>query len=151
MAELPVRDAVVALRSFPRRYREALADLDSNQLHDRSGGSSILDLAADAAARLERYDGALGPALDGLQPAVGDLDGDPAASEIAGVGGDDALRRITTAANSLADRADQAPSEAWDRTLTSAGTEHPARWIVQRAVDDGASRLREIERRRGDS
>jgi hypothetical protein len=151
MAELSVRDAVVAVRSFPRRYREALGDLDPNQLHDRTDGSSILDLAVDAAARLERDDAALRPALDGLQPALGDLDDEPAASELAGVGVDDALRRITAASNSLADRAERVPAEAWDRTLTSGGVEHPARWILQHAVDAAASRLREIQRRRGDS
>jgi hypothetical protein len=149
MSELSVRDAVVALRSFPRRYREALAGLDADALRDRSGGTSILDIAADAADRLERFDAALGPVLDGRQPALGDLDAEPAASEIAGSEADGVIRRIVAASNSLATRAEAAPSEAWDRTFTTDGTEHPARWIVQQAVDAGASRLREIERRRG--
>ena len=151
MTELSVSDGIVALRSFPRRYREALADLDRDTLSRRTDGSSVLDLAADAAGRLERFGAALGPVLDGHQPVLDDLEGGPAASEIAGAEADAVLRRISSAANRLADRADAAPTEAWDRRFTTGGVEHPARWIVQRAVDAAASRLREVERKRGDS
>lgn len=148
MTELAVGDGIVALRSFPRRFREALAGLDDAQLRTRRDGSSILEAAADAAARLERFENALGPALDGVDPTFGDLDEDPPATALAAADPDAVLGRIQTAATAMAGRAEAAPAEAWDRMVTSAGVKHPARWIVQRAVDRVAARLRDIERAR---
>jgi hypothetical protein len=142
--ELAVGDGIVALRSFPRRFREVLAGLDDGQLATRDNGSSIIEAAAGAAERLERYSIALGPTLDGSDPVFGDLEEVPPAR--ATTDADAVLRRIATASTAMADRADAAPAEAWERTLTSGGVEHPARWVVQRAVGDVAARLREIER-----
>jgi hypothetical protein len=147
VTELAVRDAIVALRSFPRRYREAFEGLEDAALRARHDGRSILDCSAEAAARLERFEAALGPALDGLHPTFGDLDEEPPA----GAEPEAVLRRIAAASTAMASRAEAATSEAWDRTFVSGGIEHPARWILQRAVDTGASRLREIERLRSDS
>jgi hypothetical protein len=146
MKELAVGDGVVALRSFPRRFREALAGLDDRQLATRHDGPSIIEAATDAAGRLERYSAALGPTLDGTDPAFGDLEADSPSAAISGADADAVLRRVATAATAMADRADAAPAQAWERTMTSKGVEHPARWIVQRAVDEVAARLREIER-----
>jgi hypothetical protein len=122
----------------------ALTGLDDAQLATRDDGTSIIVAAAGAAERLERYSVALGPTLDGSDPAFGDLEEVPPASATADA--DAVLRRIATAATAMADRAAAAPTEAWERTLTSGGGEHPARWIIQRAVGDVAARLREIER-----
>jgi hypothetical protein len=151
VTELAVSDAIVALRSFPRRYREAFEGLEDAALRARNDGPSIIDRAAGAAARLERFEAALGPALDGLHPKFGGLDEEPPSAALAGAEPEAVLRRIASASTAMASRAEAAPSEAWDRMFSNAGTEHPARWIVQRAVDAGASRLREIERLRSDS
>lgn len=118
-------DAVVAARSFPRRWRE-LARRAHEEGPDVLARSGALDLAAEAADVLAATASAL-PA--GIPPRA------------AGTGLP--LDRVDVAASWLADAAETVPADAWDgepAATLSAGIERASALLRQAeaAVDDAA-------------
>lgn len=154
-AHLSPADAAVAMRSWPRRYREALAPIDDDQVAElavRLGpdGLSALDLAVDSVRTWTLLDRALHDIRYSdeptLHPAVGDRGArrwEAMATEtLASV-----LDQITDVAGSLADAIDAMPADDWTRTATVAGGGViGAMDIAREAVSVGADNLRSIER-----
>jgi hypothetical protein len=146
VSRLAPEDAVAALRSYPRRFREVLTSVEPNELPAE---------ALEHADHVGRSVALLGEALrqvivqdhPTLMPAVADdsarqwaFDG---ASSI-----DDVLAFLTMECNALADFVADVPTDAWTRTGTVAGSGQvmSALDIVREAVRTGADHLRAAER-----
>ena len=146
VSRLAPDDAVTALRSYPRRFREALTSVDLEDLPQE---------AVEHADHVARSVALLGEALrqvlvqehPTLLPAVAD----DAAREWAVDGSssvDDVLAFLTMECNGLAEAIADVPSDAWTRRGVAAGSgqEITALDIVRDAVRTGADRLRAAER-----
>ncbi|HEY3724535.1 MAG TPA: hypothetical protein VGN59_14375 [Acidimicrobiia bacterium] len=152
-ASISVPDAILALRTFPRRFREALTAVPADRLATVSDPAtpSVLDRAAWVRDLLTDLARALPRVLDdpGVQlPDLGASEPRPGAAAATDLG--EVLDGITTAADAIASRAELTPWEAWDRQFFTDGAEHPASWVVQHATTAGAQQLREIERAAGE-
>ena len=151
--ELSPADAVVALRSFPRRFREVLTlgpGEDESVLH-RNGpdGRSALDhvdlAGRDLAVLADAVDAVLTQDRPTLHPAVGD----PAARSYAvdpGVDATAALDLLTLEAGGLADRVEHVAAGEWSRTGSAAGGgDLTAVDVLREAVSTTAAHLRAAE------
>ena len=148
-------DAVVAMRTWPRRYRAAFAPRDDGSIAEISArlgpdGVSALELAVQTVRTwvlLERalHDIRLSDSPT-LHPAVADPSArvwDSYATETL----DSVLDQIDDTSTSLADAIEAMPSTDWTRTANVAGgTEIDALSVAQEAVRVGADNLRAIER-----
>jgi hypothetical protein len=152
---IAVPDAIAAIRSFPRRYREALDTTPPALLRVRPDADtwSVVEYAVHTREVLEVLAMALPEVLehpDLVLPDVADESMDGSAGgpktfpdwltdrEIL-------LTGMTTACSRLATRAEEAPWSAWDRTFSIGDFVHPAAWIVQHAAHEGGHHLRDIE------
>jgi hypothetical protein len=152
---LPPNDAVVALHSFPRRYRE-LATMpeteNSDRILERVGviGRSALELMVDTVRSLTLLDRALEQILVSDQPVL-----HPAVTsrrernfDFAGHGGvEDILAELDDVAAAMADRAARVPADDWMRTGTVAGTPQvvTAIDVLREAVSTAADNLRDAD------
>ena len=139
-------DAAVALRSFPRRFRETFDALEKSG--DRFNALEVLTRAGWVARALEVVDGDLGRVLVSDRPPVSPpaLDGSagsPAASEDA----DAVLAHLTSATTNLAARAGNVAADDWKRTgRRPDGSEVSALDLLRHAVHIGVHQLRECRR-----
>lgn len=146
LSRLAPEDAIAALRSYPRRFREALTSVDPQDLPHE---------AIEHADHVARSMALLGEALrivlvqdrPTLLPAVAD----DSAREWAFDGSsslDDVLAFLTMECTALADAIADIPSGAWTRTgvVAGSGQEMSALDIVREAVRTGSEHLRAAER-----
>jgi hypothetical protein len=148
--EIAVPDAIAAIRSFPRRYREALDAVPPGLLRTRPDANTwsvleyavhfreVLELLAMALPIVVTEPGTRFPPIDADEAAAGRPDWvlDPAL----------VVRGIGDAADAIVRQADTMSWEAWDRTFTIGDNVHPASWIVRHAAHEGAHHLKDIER-----
>ena len=119
-------DAAVALRSLPRRFREALEveDEDPEDIAGRPGpqGHSALDHLTRANRTLALLHRATQQAVMEDEPVLHPAVTDRSAREW-GAGGslDTELAALTDEVNGFADGVEKAPSEAWERSASVAG------------------------------
>jgi hypothetical protein len=154
--ELSPADAVVALRSFPRRFREVLAlrggETESALHRNGPDGRSALehvDLAGrDLAVLGDAVARALTEDRPTLHPAVADA-GARAYAVDPGVDATAALDLVSSEAGALADRVEHVDAAAWSRVVTVAGAgERTAADILREAVQTTAAHLRAAEQAR---
>jgi hypothetical protein len=147
---ISVSDAVSAIRTFPRRYREALARFPPDALRQRPDPESwsALEHAARARDVLQQLAAALPRVLEdpGVRFAAFDTDESAARSREPASDPELVQAGIESASEALADRADSTPWKAWEREFTAGADTHPASWIVAHAAHEGSHHLREIER-----
>lgn len=151
-------DGAVALRSFPRRYREAFTG-DDELREDAAaavgtGGESPFELAVQTVRSLSLLERAIeqvetteNPILHGgvLDPAERQFD--------LGAHGDlgQVLDELATEAPAFADRVEGLHGDAWGRTGSlPSGESVTALDLLREAVRTGADNLRAIERLLGD-
>jgi hypothetical protein len=156
MAVRPPADAVVALRSLPRRFRGLFAGLGEDESPDDvahrvgSDGRSALDHAI-AATRTVTF---LGRALEQLlveddpvlHPAVADVaarEWEPAEGTV-----DERLAELATEADGLAARAEHVAASDWARAGRVAGQDATvtAAELLWDAVDSAVAHLSSAER-----
>jgi hypothetical protein len=146
LSRLAPDDAVAALRSYPRRFREALTSVDPQDLPHE---------AVEHADHVARSMAVLGEALRQLlvqdHPTLLPAVADDAARQWAFDGStsvDDVLAFLTMECNALADAIADVPASAWNRTgvVAGSGQEMSALDIVREAVRTGAEHLRAAER-----
>jgi hypothetical protein len=155
-SSLSPADAAVALRSFPRRYREATAlepGESPERMHEQQGilARSVADLATDAVRSLSLLDRALEQTTvtdsPALHPAV--FERDRRDFSFAAHGSlDDVLSELDDVAPAFAERVERVAADDWNRTATTAGgdgTPFTALQVVQEAVSTVADDLRDIE------
>jgi hypothetical protein len=140
-APLSPPDALVALRSFPRRFAEVGQPDDDDVDADSSGGPTATTLAAaEAAADAIAASGEqLRRVLVEDTPVLGpapDVDAEPASAPA------DAIDRLRGAAEGVADLAAAQPASAWSRTGRRNGQNVTAADLLREAVHAGAHELR---------
>lgn len=148
-----ITDAIAAIRSFPRRYREALDAVPRDRLAVRPDPDtwSIVEYAVHAREVLEILSMLLPEVLDHPGLALPTLEDDghgggpPATFPDWLTDRELVLAGIQTACAALAARADEAPLAAWDRPFTIGESGHVAAWVVQHAAHEGGHHLRDIE------
>lgn len=144
-ADLSGSDAAVALRSFPRRFREPFlaGELSgaTDAIDPRSipvgRSSSPTSLVAGTANALGVLTKALDSALQQDRPEVGDLLDTAAKPPLAGPPDPTlpaALSQLDTAAGALADRASNTTLAQWARPATQHGKEIEAISILRHAI-----------------
>jgi len=132
--DLTPPDAVVALRSFPRRFRALVPPGDgTDDDHDRERRAAAEHAAAAAAAAIDAGTPDLrrvlledGPELGGAPPPAA---GDPVA-------------RVAASATALADLAAAQPASVWARTGRRGAATVTAADVLRGAVDAAARELR---------
>lgn len=155
-SSLAPADAAVALRSFPRRFREATAlqqGESPERLHEQTGmlGTSVADLATDAVRVLSLLDRALEQTLVSDTPALhpGVIHRDRRDFSFAGHGAlEDVLSELDDVAPHLAERVERVPADDWNRPATLAGEPQApitALDIVREAVSTAADDLHDLE------
>ena len=150
---LAPNDAVVALRSMPRRYRAALLPVDDPEVESRAvtigpAGVSATDLAADTVRTLTVLERALHDVRVTTEPVLHPAIVDRAARQWdAAVAESPAavLAQLDDVAASFADAVEATPAPDWPRAGTSGGRRVTAIEIVGEAVDLAAHNLRSIE------
>jgi len=149
------RDAVVAVRSFPRRYRGLLATAGPSDAPDAvfrrrpdPNTWSALEYTAHVADRLDH----LGPAIrrvvyedrplievfDGGERAVGHGYNDLARTEVLGW--------LDIACAELASVLGEVPADDWARTGLVAGVERDTLALARDGVHEGSHHLRDLQR-----
>lgn len=148
------RDAAAAVRSFPRRYREALTDLDGKDaaatIRKRPNAEtwSALEYAAHAADVLEAF----GPVVQRMtqqdHPSIDFFDSDERAAErrYNEADPDTVLAQIETACKALAEVIDGVDPSAWEHTATFSWGDRDTLTIARNAVHEGSHHLRDIEK-----
>lgn len=146
-------DAIAALRSFPRRWRSALAfvadDPSSSELvRNRAGESwSALEHATYTAELLKSTGERVQRARREDRPVLGDrLSRPPTPGGDQDDALDAALDAIAVHAPALADSLDGLPPDDWGRSAILSGREVTVLSLVQHAVADAAAHLRAAER-----
>ncbi len=142
---------VAALRSFPRRYREALATVppEPEALVRPIDGHTVLALIADTAHTLELLDHALERTLVHDEPELAAEVVDASTRRWPASKPSEAtlfLEQLSARATVFADRIDRAPAGDWSRTAQVDGHAVRAIDLARDAVRTGAENLRLIER-----
>jgi hypothetical protein len=141
---------VTALRSFPRRYREALAAAppEPELLVQPVDGHTVLALVADSAHSLELLAHAIEQTLVHDRPSIS-----PTSPERSGRPSwgsprttTSLLEELSTQATALADRLDRAATADWSRVADADGREVRVVDLARDAVRIGAENLRLLER-----
>jgi hypothetical protein len=149
-------DAKVAIRSFPRRYRSAVAgaledDADEGLIRRRPEPAtwSALEYTVHVADLYEFFAGAFRRMNEQDQPTIDDAwdpdqrvtaekynEQDPMA----------AVDRLDAAAESLAKVLDRVDADGWSRTGTFPWGERDLLMMTRNAVHEGSHHLRDVER-----
>jgi len=147
---LTVPDAIAALRSMGRRWREAFQDVSDERLRRRPSPTvwSPLEYAAHTRDVLDLIGGGLPAVLDDARPSYPGVVPDEDAPDHGYNALDPAAVTDQLAANAerIADRAERALPEHWDRTATLGGEETDAGWILRHAVHDASHHLRDVQK-----
>jgi DinB superfamily len=147
---LSLAGATDAIRTFPRRYGEALAGVpdDLLRLPPDPDTWSMLEYAVHAREVLELLAGSLPMVLNTSEPAFPPIDVDDVASSRPSwvVDTELALAGITTSCEDLVAQITAVPLAAWDRPFSIGDDRHTALWIPRHAAHEGAHHLRDIAR-----
>lgn len=151
------RDAAVALRSYPRRFRALLASIGEDERPDDlahrpgAGGWSALDHAADVAATCRLVADAVRRVVTADRPDVPAAAAGGADRPSPAVGGqrttEGVLGDLASSTQALADLAEEVPADDWRRTgvVEGEGREVGALDLLREAVRTGHVRLREAQ------
>jgi hypothetical protein len=153
MSARPPSDAIVALRSFPRRFGALFLGLGEDESPDAlavrpapDGATALGHVAAatDALAAAARGLSQILVTDDPVVEAIGD--GSPTPSAPTG-SVDERLSELSREAGALAERAERVTAESWGRTgRTPDGETVRALDVLWLAVDAAVERLRAAER-----
>jgi hypothetical protein len=158
VSRLNAVDAAVALKSFPRRYREALSSFKGDDnieaMARRIGpdGDSAIDALTDTVRTIELLSQALQQVLVHDQPVLHTGVVDAAERVWPSHGGSDEpldalLRELDDVATKLGDTVEHTDAGEWKRTATIAGSDRAvtALDVVREAVRAGADNLRRVD------
>jgi hypothetical protein len=156
VSRLNAVDAAVALRSFPRRYREELSSFKGDDnieaMARRIGpdGQSAVDITTDTVRSIELLSQALQQVLVHDQPVLhaGVID---AAERVWPDAGDESLdsllHELDDAATKLGETVERTDAGEWKRTATVAGSDRTitALDVVREAVRTASDNLRLVQ------
>ena len=148
-------DAIVAVRSFPRRYREAFRLLEDDEDADAQvrrrpdpGTWSALEYAAHVRGVVELTDERVRPALRDDGPTVPSvpLEDDPWEGHDPGDDLDSVLAGLAAACDRLVKTLEGVQGDDWKRTVVRDGEELTVLWLARNVVHEGAHHLRDVQR-----
>jgi hypothetical protein len=137
-------DAAVAVRSFPRRYREAMAGIDEDVLRKRPAPEvwSALEYTAHLAQLYEPMaDAQRRIRLEDHPTIQWGRDRDPEATTSA-----DVLSKLAANAERMATEIEATHGNDWTRVGTLPWGDRDALTMARNAVHEGAHHLRDIQR-----
>jgi hypothetical protein len=146
-------DVAVTMRSLPRRFGEALAARDDDDVESLAGvlgpdGASALDHVADTGRMLALIGGALGEVVSGRRPVLPAAITDPSARtwEHAATDLEGELSLLTDEAIALAELVERTSAEQWKAAATvTGGTEMTALDLAREAVQVAIADLKATE------
>ncbi len=149
-------DAVVALRSFPRRYRAALTTFEDDEgdpeaaIRRRPAPDtwSALEYTGHVTDLFDTIDESIRRMLVENRPELGFWDPDQRAAERR-YGEQDAgavLESLRAVATRMADRLERVVADDWTRTGVFPWGERDVLTMARNAVHEGAHHLRDVER-----
>ena len=145
-------DAIVAVRSFPRRYRralqDALLDLDFGEeiITTRPAGSwSALELTAHVRDALHVFEKRMQRIVQEDAPALADAELETPPTNAHDQGVEVVLATLLSTSDEFARTASRVNGDDWVRKGTLGGAEVSALDVLREAVHDGAHHLRDLE------
>jgi len=149
-ATLSLGDATDAIRTFARRYREALAGVADDLARQQPDPDtwSMLGYAVHAREVLELLGGSLPVVLNSSAAAFPPIDVDEVASGRPEwvLDTDLTLGGISISCEDLVEQITAVPLTGWDRPFTIGDAAYTAIWIPRHAAHEGAHHLRDIAR-----
>jgi hypothetical protein len=148
-------DAVVAVRSFPRRYRQALAGPADDPAWDRivrrrptPTTFSALEYTGHVAMAIESWKARLERVLvqDDFVFTPTDVDARVRDEHFETQSVESVLDRLEAAATAFADAIAHLSHDQLERTFLRATTPRTVRWIYQQVVHEGSHHLRDVDR-----
>lgn len=148
-------DARVAIRSYPRRYRSALAaaledDAEEGIIRRRpdAGTWSALEYAAHVADRFDQFGDVISRMFSETSPTIDFCDADERAvlQRYNDQDPDVVLDHLDEAASRLSAAVERVDSGSWDRTATFPFGERDLLTMVRTAVHEGSHHLRDVQR-----
>ena len=149
-------DAKVAIRSFPRRYRSAVAgaledDADEGLIRRRPDAStwSALEYTVHVADLYEAFAPAFRQMYEQDAPTITgmwDVDERAAAERYGEHDPRATLDRLDAAATALVDVLDRVDADSWSRTATFPWGERDLLTMTRNAVHEGSHHLRDVDR-----
>jgi hypothetical protein len=150
------RDATVAVRSFPRRYRALLSGFGTDDddpdaaIRRRPGPAtwSALEYTAHFADVLDAYGAAVRRIVVEDDPALSWPDPEPRVAErnFNAMNRAEVLGWLDLVCAHLAELLEGVRADDWTRTGRIDGEEHSALQLVREAAHQGAHHLRDVER-----
>ncbi len=143
-------DAVVAVRSFPRRFREAFDDVDADVLHRRPDAKtwSAVEYTAHVADIFGVFTETFSRVRADRDAEVAGLwwnaDERAAQQRYNDRSPQDALGGLATAAAALADELDKVGASGWKQTAAFPWGERDLLTMARNAVHEGAHHLRDV-------
>jgi hypothetical protein len=135
VGDVSPRDGALALRSFPRRFTELL-EVPSGSSDDPDVRRAVVTRHAEAAAvAIRAAEAALERTLIEDQPVLG--------ASSRPLEGEDAIERLRSSADELADLADRTPGSQWTRRATRGDGTVTALELLDEGVHAGSHHLRE--------
>lgn len=148
-------DAKVAIRSYPRRYRSALAaalddEADEGLIRRRPDATtwSALEYTVHVADLFELFATIVRRMYDETNPTIDfwDVDARAESERYAEADPRSTLDRLEAAAEALATALDRVEGEGWHRTATFPFGERELLQMARNAVHEGSHHLRDVER-----
>jgi hypothetical protein len=147
-------DAITALRSMGRRWRELFKDVPEERLRTRPDPQvwSPLEYAAHTRDVIALVGRGMNEVLKGGEPSFPSIEPDPPGDAGAVDHGynaldpPDVLDQLAAEAEHMAERASKALPEHWSRQATTGGEATDAGWLLRHAVHDASHHLRDVER-----
>lgn len=152
-------DAITAVRSLGRRWREAFEDVPDDVLRRRPapGTWSPLEYAAHTRDVLALLGDGLGQILDDTRPSFPAIEQDAPGPDGAAtdhgyneLDPERVLNSLDARAREMAERASGALPEHFRRTATMGGETRDASWVLKHAVHDATHHLKDVRRTLGD-
>lgn len=143
---LTVQDAIAALRSMGRRWREAFKGVHEDRLRRRPGAGiwSPLEYAAHTRDVIGDLSVEMALTLEGRQPKDGDFPPTLDEPDVRGMSPESILAQLAANADAMAERASRPAHEGvWHRTLREDGPD--AGWLLRHAVHDASHHLKDVE------
>ena len=146
-------DAVVAIRSYPRRFRALVSGWDDDDADalvrrrpDPSTWSAI-EYVGHVADVFDLYAGRIEQVLVHDRPRLASFDQDAAVEAHAGAPVDDVVGRLQAGAERLAKVLSDVPGDGWERTgIRGDGEERSVLWMARQSVHEAHHHLRDVER-----
>ncbi len=143
-------DAITALRSMGRRWRELFKDIPEGELRTRPDPQtwSPLEYAAHTRDVIALVGRGMNEVLKGTERSFPGMEPDPPGTDHGynALEPAEVLDQLGAEAERMADRASKALPAHWSRMATMGGEPTNAGWLLRHAVHDASHHLRDVER-----